>query len=622
LAKAPNSDAGIDSIQSPTTNFCGGWKPVKVKLKNYGNDTLKAVTITWSVNGKLQPAYKWTGNIAKNNAASVTIGNYSFNTGQVKIKVWVVYPNNANDLNTANDTVISTLNVLTTPSAITGGSKTVCSYAPLSLGASAVSGHNYSWTSTPSGFTSTLANPTVTPTTNTTYFLTESFTSGGCSRRDSAIITVKEGAPAYVGKYRAICTGDSTQLGATSITGHTYSWLASSGWTSTKSNPYVTPIAKRLYTLTEKVTSTGCTKSDTVTINLKPIPTRPSTASNNGSLCTGSTLNLTCSSVSGVTSYLWDGPNSFTSTQQNPSITNVALVNAGQYGAMTVLNGCVSTHRYTTVTVNTSPTPNAGSNATFCNGGSTTLGATAVSGHTYSWSPKTALSSSTSANPTANPTATTTYTVTDKITSGGCSKTASVTVTVNPLPSATVVAAATICGGTTKSLGGSSVSGNTYSWSSSPTGFTSTVANPTATVNATTSYSLTEKITATGCAKTNTVKITTKSCPSPPPGKDDDTTNTTTAIDELNTFGFGINIYPNPFTNTTNFKLELNRPNHISIIVYDIYGKVVSEITNTQYDAGEYTLPFNLEKEHCAAGMYFAKIMVGEKLITRKIIRL
>ena len=65
--------------------------------------------------------------------------------------------------------------------------------------------------------------------------------------------------------------------------------------------------------------------------------------SNNGPLCTGNTLNLFTATTG--SSYYWTGPDGFVSTQQNPVIDNVTLVNAGTYqvfiimGSDTVLLG-------------------------------------------------------------------------------------------------------------------------------------------------------------------------------------------------------------------------------------------------------------------------------------------
>lgn len=61
-------------------------------------------------------------------------------------------------------------------------------------------------------------------------------------------------------------------------------------------------------------------------------------ASSNSPICIGNNLNLT---ASGGTNYQWTGPNGFTSNLQNPTITNVSSLNAGQYTCtITGTGGC------------------------------------------------------------------------------------------------------------------------------------------------------------------------------------------------------------------------------------------------------------------------------------------
>jgi len=80
---------------------------------------------------------------------------------------------------------------------------------------------------------------------------------------------------------------------------------------------------------------------------------------------------------------------------------------------------------------------------TICNGGSDTLGVTAVGGngtYSYSWSPATGLSSSTSPNPVANPATTTNYTVTVTDNCGTPGDTVVITVNVSSGPVVTAQA--------------------------------------------------------------------------------------------------------------------------------------------------------------------------------------
>ncbi|HQJ82083.1 MAG TPA: hypothetical protein PLM01_06185, partial [Bacteroidales bacterium] len=64
-------------------------------------------------------------------------------------------------------------------------------------------------------------------------------------------------------------------------------------------------------------------------LHVNTVPDTPS-ASNNGPLCEGETLNLfTSTEIEGI--YNWTGPDGFTSTQQNPSIANVTTAASGTY---------------------------------------------------------------------------------------------------------------------------------------------------------------------------------------------------------------------------------------------------------------------------------------------------
>ncbi|MBS4043265.1 MAG: PKD domain-containing protein, partial [Chitinophagaceae bacterium] len=74
-------------------------------------------------------------------------------------------------------------------------------------------------------------------------------------------------------------------------------------------------------------------------------------ASNNGPVNTGSTLNLTATHT-GTATYNWTGPNGFTSSVQNPSISNVQPNYSGIYSLSAVINGCSPVYSSTNVTIN------------------------------------------------------------------------------------------------------------------------------------------------------------------------------------------------------------------------------------------------------------------------------
>jgi hypothetical protein len=74
-------------------------------------------------------------------------------------------------------------------------------------------------------------------------------------------------------------------------------------------------------------------------------------AAYNSPLYAGMTLNLTASTVPGA-SYTWTGPNGFTSTNQNPAITQAQQSASGLYQVNAVVAGCTSTPGVLTVTIN------------------------------------------------------------------------------------------------------------------------------------------------------------------------------------------------------------------------------------------------------------------------------
>ena len=76
------------------------------------------------------------------------------------------------------------------PQAIAGPDRSIFQGQNTEIGAIANTGSTYSWTSNPIGFTSTEANPIVIPSVTTTYIVTETITSTGCSNINSVTVTV------------------------------------------------------------------------------------------------------------------------------------------------------------------------------------------------------------------------------------------------------------------------------------------------------------------------------------------------------------------------------------------------------------------------------------------------
>jgi len=211
-------------------------------------------------------------------------------------------------------------------------------------------------------------------------------------------------------------------------------------------------------------------------------PSSP-TAGSNSPICAGTNLNLT-SSASGVPlSFSWTGPNGFSSSVQNPTLSSATTAASGIY-TVTISNTCGSTSSTTSVMVNPIPTTTATpASQNICSGNSITdiiLGTSnGVSGTTYSWTRDNtgsvtgiASSGTTDISGTLTNTTNSPVTVTFTINSSanGCAGTTTTsTVTVNPIPVGSA-SAQTICSGTATGVAlSSTVSGTTFTWTAALT---------------------------------------------------------------------------------------------------------------------------------------------------------
>ena len=130
-----------------------------------------------------------------------------------------------------------------------------------------------------------------------------------------------------------ICLGEQINLFAIpDIEGGTFLWDTPNN--DVTNNILVSP----LYTSSYIVNYTKiCTISDTGFVVVNPIPIQ--SLIDNSPLCENDTLFLTSLFITDA-SYQWSGPNGFTSTDQNPNLPNVSLINKGIYVLTTELNDC------------------------------------------------------------------------------------------------------------------------------------------------------------------------------------------------------------------------------------------------------------------------------------------
>lgn len=377
---------------------------------------------------------------------------------------------------------------------------------------------SYSWSfpgGTPS--TSTSTNPTITYATAGTYSVTLTATNGSGSDAEvkTNYITVNA-VPSTPGasSNSPLCAGSTITLTTATVAGATYAWSGPGGFTSTLQNPTRTASTTAMTgTYSVVVTVGGCSSAaGTTVVTVNAAPSTPIVTSNSP-VCSGSALIFDGPVVAGAT-YSWSGPNGFTSTVQDPTVSSAVAGSAGTYSLTVTVGGCSSAAGTTVVAVNSVPsTPSVASNSPVCSGSAITLDGPTVAGATYSWTGPNGFTSTLEnpSVPAASASDAGTYSLT--VTVGGCTSAAgTTTVVVNAAPATpTPTSNSPVCSGQSILLDGPTVAGATYSWTG-PNGFTSTLENPTvsaASVSDAGTYALT--VTVGGCSSATAAVVVTVS---------------------------------------------------------------------------------------------------------------
>ncbi len=403
-------------------------------------------------------------------------------------------------------TSVTTVNSMPTLSVATNNGP-ICAGTTLTLTAgSPANVTGYSWSGPVSITSSTSASasvPAATVAAAGDYTVTVTNGTGvGCSDDYITTVVVNATPTAAPTNSGPICRGGTVTLTSNPANGASvYSWSGASLSSTTAQNPTATPTVTTTYSLTVTDGSghPGCSPATVYTTIVTVNATPAAAPTNNGPICTGSTVTLTANPSGGAATYSWSGASLSSSTAQNPTATPTVTTTY----SLTVTNGsgfsgCSPATVYTTtVTVNSLPALTSASNSgPICAGATLTLNSNGASNVTgYTWSGPVAITNSTSASatvPAATTSASGTYTVTVVNGSGiGCSRTYTTAATVNALPTAAPSSNTPICnGGTVTFAANPAGTTNTYTWSGSNLSST-TAQNPTATPTVTATYSLT-----------------------------------------------------------------------------------------------------------------------------------
>ncbi|MES2381448.1 MAG: FG-GAP-like repeat-containing protein [Bacteroidota bacterium] len=284
------------------------------------------------------------------------------------------------------------------------------------------------------------ANVIASPTFDTTYIVTGSYTNG-CSSKDSVRIKVKP-LPVITITASAMAVCALTPLTLTASGANAYIWVTG----NTNGVPF-NPSSSGTYTVVG-VDTNGCRKSENIYITVYKKPVLSVSFFPSDSVCKGSPVVL---SGAGASTYTWDA-----------GVSNgLPFIPVSVFGSYTVTgtdtNGCTNTK---SVVVFVKPLPLVEANVTpgnvICAGQSIYLNATGAT--KYTWD------SGVVSGTAIIPAFTQKYKVIGTDTISGCSNTDSVTVTVNQLPivGASTFPADSICKGTSVTLTGTGA--KTYTW--------------------------------------------------------------------------------------------------------------------------------------------------------------
>lgn len=408
-----NEQPDVNASASPNV-ICGGQ-----------NSVLSAV----GSNGTPPYTYAWDNGLGAGNSHTVNPVNTT------------TYTVSITDANGCENTDQVTVTVTDSPNLLlTANPNPICSLESVFLSAFATDGtapYIFDWDNGLGAGATHWDNPVG----NTTYVVTVTDNTG-CQDIDSIEVVVNE-LPVVTADAtpNPVCNGEPVNLNASSANGlapYSYSWDNGLGVGDSHT---VTPISDETYTVTV-TDANGCTAEDFIDVIVGDIPTVTTNALPNP-VCIGETTNISATGSGTIApyTYFWGdgiGPG------QNQSVTPAS--DTIFYVSVTDANGCMGTG---SLAVNVHELPEANPIATpnpLCLGESTDLSVSGSNGtapYSYNWDHGLGAGSTHTVSPIVDETYE--VTITDD---NSCSNTATVDVTINPIPTIVVTGAPNpVCGG-------------------------------------------------------------------------------------------------------------------------------------------------------------------------------
>jgi gliding motility-associated-like protein len=264
------------------------------------------------------------------------------------------------------------IEIWATPTPIASNNSPICEGENLQLTGQPDGMNSYAWNG-PNAFTSTSQSPTVSAVATLamagTYTLTVE-DGNGCTASTNTDVIVNANPTVTASNNGPLCEDEILILTGDPSGMNNYTWTGPNSFTSTVQSPTVSTSATAdmsgVYILTVE-DANGCTGTGQTLVDVNANVTV--TATNNGPVCEGESIMLG-GAPSGMSSYAWSGPNGFSTTSQNPTVsTDATTAMTGTYTlVVTNTNGCTGSGT-TTVVINPNPTiSNIIGTSELCNG--------------------------------------------------------------------------------------------------------------------------------------------------------------------------------------------------------------------------------------------------------------
>lgn len=243
-------------------------------------------------------------------------------------------------------------------------------------GSSSSPGATYSWTG-PGGFTASIPEPLAATLGTYTLVVTGE---NGCTASVDVELTASLDAPEIMATGGTVdCIASSIELTASSSTENiSFTWIGPEGFTSEMQNPMVT--LPGIYTVTG-TNDNGCSSTATTEVVDNTLVPDVSISAENINCQLGSTQFTTIVSEN-VTSYMWSGPNEFSSTEKEPEVTVEGMYTL----IVTSENGCTATATTTLISDVENPDAMASGGLLTCTLNNLVIeGSTTTDGAVFMW---------------------------------------------------------------------------------------------------------------------------------------------------------------------------------------------------------------------------------------------